>query len=203
MILNMKKSVFFLVLAALLFAAGQKASAQISLGVGAGSRFYSIQEGENPPVPGSAFTLSLEFEANFRLSRLFGVSVGADLAGVAGYHFRNDKSKNLGEIYLDAPVRAKLYIPLGSKVDLYVFGGPVASLNLVSIDAHASGSTNNYQTHPGLKRFDLMLGGGLGLEIIRHIRVTAGYDHGLLNRDGTPGHNAHTGALKVAAYYMF
>ena len=113
------------------------------------------------------------------------------------------KNKNLGEIYLEAPVRAKLYIPLGSKVDLYIFGGPVASVNLISGDFHTTQITDNYKANPNLRRFDVMLGGGVGVEIIRHIRATVGYDHGLINRDGTPGRNVHTGALKVAAYYMF
>ena len=199
----MKKTFFLLSFVVLLFAAIQTAEAQISLGIGSGSRVYTFQEGNAPAMPGAAPTISIEFEANFRLSRVFGVSVGADLAGVAGYHFMNDKSKNLGEIYLEAPVRAKLYIPLGSKVDLYIFGGPVASVNLVSGDFHTKQITNNYQANPNLRRFDLLLGGGVGVEIIRHIRATVGYDHGLINRDGTPGRNVHTGALKVAAYYMF
>lgn len=199
----MKKTLFLLALAVLFFAAAQTAAAQISLGVGAGSRVYTFQEGNTPPRPGVAPTVSIEFEANFRLARVFGVSVGADLAGVVGYQFMNDKSKNMGEIYLEAPVRAKLYIPLGSKVDLYIFAGPVASVNLVSGDYHDKQITDIYQVNPNMRRFDLMLGGGVGVEIIRHIRATIGYDHGLINRDGTPGRSVRTGALKVAAYYMF
>lgn len=199
----MKETFFLLSLIACFFVAAQTADAQISLGVGSGSRIYTFQEGNNPAKPGVAPTISVEFEANFRLSRVFGLSVGADLAGVVGYHFMNNKNKNLGEIYLEAPVRAKLYIPLGSKVDLYIFAGPVASVNLVSGDFHAKQITDYYQTIPELRRFDVMLGGGVGIEIIRHIRATVGYDHGLINRDGRPGYNSHTGALKVAAYYMF
>lgn len=199
----MKKTVFLVVLASLLFTVSQRAGAQISLGMGTGSRIYTFQEGQHPAYSGSAPMVSVEFEANFRLSRVFGLSVGADLAGVAGLHFMNDKSKNLGEVYLEAPVRAKLYIPLGSKVDLYIFGGAVASVNLVSGDFHSGASTNLYNTDMGLKRFDLLLGGGAGLEIIRHIRVTLGYDHGLINRVSAAGRNVHTGALKAAVYYMF
>ncbi len=199
----MKKIAFFLALATLLFAATQTAHAQISVGAGIGSRIYTFQDAQGVSMPGSTFTLSMEFEANFRLSRLWGVSVGADVAGVAAYHFMNDKSKNLGEIYLEAPVRAKLYIPLGSQVDLYVFAGPVASLNLLSADFHAKASTNNYETNPDLRRFDLMLGGGVGAEIIRHIRVAVGYDHGLLNRVATANSSVHTGVVKAAVYYMF
>jgi hypothetical protein len=100
----MKKTFFLLSFVALLFAAIQTADAQISLGIGSGSRVYTFQEGNAPAMPGAAPTISIEFEANFRLSRVFGVSVGADLAGVAGYHFMNDKSKNQGDVYLEAPV---------------------------------------------------------------------------------------------------
>ena len=196
----MKKPFSLLSFVLFLFAAIQTAEAQISLGVGVGSRVYRFQEEGAPTMPGTAPALSIEFEANFRLSRVFGVSVGADLAGVAVSHFMNDKGKNLREIYLETPVRAKLYIPLGSKVDLYVFAGPVASVNLVSGDISTGQITNNYQANPNLRRFDLLLGGGVGVEIIRHIRATVGYDHGLISRDGTPGRNVHTGALK---YYMF
>ena len=152
----MKKTFFLLSFVALLFAAIQTAEAQISLGIGSGSRVYTFQEGNAPAMPGAAPTISIEFEANFRLSRVFGVSVGADLAG-----------------------------------------------NLISGDFHTTQITDNYKANPNLRRFDVMLGGGVGVEIIRHIRATVGYDHGLINRDGTPGRNVHTGALKVAAYYMF
>lgn len=199
----MKKTVFLLAWAVLFFAAAQTAAAQISLGVGSGARTYTFQEGNGPIVTGVEPSASIEFEANFRLARIFAVSVGADLAAVAGYKFTNDNSKNLAEIYLEAPVRAKLYIPVSSKVDLYVFAGPVASLNLMSVDYNNKQFTDNYTRNPNLRRFDVMLGGGVGVEIIRHIRATVGYDQGLVNRDGTPGNRSRTGALKIAAYYMF
>ena len=88
----MKKTFFLLSFVVLLFAAIQTAEAQISLGIGSGSRVYTFQEGNAPAMPGAAPTISIEFEANFRLSRVFGVSVGADLAGVAGYHFMKAKT---------------------------------------------------------------------------------------------------------------
>lgn len=199
----MKKAVLFLAVAAFFLAGVQQARAQISVGAGAGERVYLFKDAQGVTVPGSAPTLSVDFEANFRLSKVFAVSVGADLAGVAGYHFMKDKTKNLGEIYLEAPVRAKVYIPLGSQVDLYIFGGPVPSLDLLSIDAHAKGTTNNFETKPTLTRFDVMLGGGVGIEIIKHIRATFGYDHGLLDRDTAANSAVHTGVLKFATYYMF
>lgn len=199
----MKKLFAFLAIAAFFFAGAREASAQISIGAGSGSRAYLFTDADGLTIVGSAPTVSVDFEANFRLARHFGLSVGADLAGVVGYHFMNDKEKNLGEIYFNVPVRAKLYIPLGRQVDLYIFAGPVASLDCLSVDYHNSGITDNFRTRPTLTRFDVMLGGGLGIEIIKHIRVTVGYDYGLLDRDTNPSVAVHTGALKAAAYYMF
>jgi len=199
----MKKLFAILAIVAFFFAGAREASAQISIGAGSGSRAYLFTDAQGVTVIGSAPTVSVDFEANFRLTRLFGLSVGADVAGVAGYHFMKDKTKNLGEIYFDIPVRAKLYIPISRQVELYVFGGPVASLDCLSVDAHVKGTTDNFETNPTLTRFDVMLGAGLGIEIIKHIRATVGYDHGLIDRDTNPNVKIHTGVLKVAAYYMF
>lgn len=199
----MKKIITLLAITAFFFAGASEASAQISVGAGSGSRAYLFTDADGLTVIGSAPTVSVDFEANFRLTKHFGLSVGADLAGVVGYHFMKDNTKNLGEIYFNVPVRAKLYIPIGSNVALYVFAGPVASLDCLSVDAHAAGSTDNFKTRPTLTRFDVMLGGGLGVEVIKHIRATVGYDYGLLDRDTNPNVSIHTGVLKVAAYYMF
>ena len=199
----MKKIITLLAIAAFFFAGVNEASAQISVGAGSGSRAYLFTDAQGVTIVGAAPTLSVDFEANFRLARLFAVSVGADLAGVAGYHFMKDNTKNLGEIYFNVPVRAKLYIPISRQVELYIFGGPVASLDCLSIDAHVKGTTNNFEQYPTLTRFDVMLGGGLGIEIIKHIRATVGYDYGLIDRDTNPNRRIHTGVLKAAAYYMF
>lgn len=170
---------------------------QYSVGVGVNSRIYHLQEG-----PGTAPGLSLDFEANFRKTDNFAFSVGAALNGTAGYHFKKT-SMNLGEIYLDIPVRAKYYIPASPTTEFYLFGGLVPSLDLISIDAHSNGSTSNFETYP-LTRFDVMIGGGVGAEISELIRVTFGYDFGLLSRYKSGSSSSpHTSLLKLAVYYMF
>ena len=47
------------------------------------------------------------------------------------------------------------------------------------------------------------VGGGIGLEIIRHIRVSLSYDQGLMDRDTAPSVTAHTGVAKATVAYMF
>ena len=130
-------------------------------------------------------------------------AAGASLTGVAGYHFGGNNAINLGEIYLDVPVRARFNIPVGGRNNLFLFTGPVLSVNLVSIDAHASGTTNNYETDKDLRRFDVMFGFGVGIDIIEHIRVALGFDYGLLDRVASPDRKCHHSQLKLGVQYIF
>jgi hypothetical protein len=119
----------------------QNLSAQtFSIGAGSSSHFYVFDDHSIAVEPG----LSLDFEAGFPVTDVFVIGTGASLTGVYGYHFGGNEALNIGEIFLDIPVRAKFYIPLGSKVSLVPFAGAILSTNLVSIDAHANGTHNNY-----------------------------------------------------------
>lgn len=195
----MKKIIALLCVA---FAITPAFAQKFSIGAGSASHIYLFHEGNNihaSAAPG----LSLDFEAVFPVTGIFGVSTGASLTGVAGYHFGGNTAINLGEIYFDIPVRAKFFILLGGRVEMFLFAGPVLSTNLVSIDAHAAGTTNNYDTNKQLRRFDVLFGAGMGVDIIDHIRVAAGLDYGLLDRNGEAGNWCHRGQLKLGVQYIF
>lgn len=178
----------------------QTLSAQtFSIGAGSASHIYVFGDHSVAVEPG----LSLDFEAGFPITDLFTIGTGASLTGVYGYHFGGNEAKNIGEIFLDIPVRAKFYIPLGSKVSLVPFAGAILSTNLVSIDAHANGTTSNYDIYHDLKRFDVMLGGGVGVDMFRHVRVELGFDYGLMDRLGDKIDSVHRGQLKLTAQYIF
>lgn len=198
----MKKIFAMMAVLAALVAGETVASAQMdihySIGLGDTFRAYYFSDSKSVTAPG----LSVDFEANFRPAKRFAFSAGASLDGTAGYHFGGDKSINLGEIFVRIPLKAKVYIPLGGRVEMFFFGGLAPELCLVSVDAHAKGVTNNFERNPNLRRFDLMAGAGVGLEIIKHINVSLGYDHGLLDRDGS-ARKAHTGLVKLGVAYIF
>lgn len=197
------KKIIALVCFVFAFVPAQKLFAQqFSIGAGTATHFYLFNEAGNIHGVGAP-GLSLDFEATFPVTQTFKVSAGASLTGVAGYHFGGNTAINLGEIYFDIPVRARIYIPLGGRTALNFFGGPVLSTNLVSIDAHASGSTNNYKTYSDLRRFDIMLGVGAGIDIIEHIRVALGFDYGLLDRNASTHDWCHRGQLKLGVQYIF
>ena len=104
----------------------QTLSAQtFSIGAGSASHIYVFGDHRVAVEPG----LSLDFEAGFPITDLFTIGTGASLTGVYGYHFGGNEAKNIGEIFLDIPVRAKFYIPLGSKVSLVPFAGAILSID--------------------------------------------------------------------------
>ena len=84
-----------------------------------------------------------------------------------------------------------------------VYGYHFGVTNLVSIDAHANGTTSNYDIYHDLKRFDVMLGGGVGVDMFRHVRIELGFDYGLLDRLGDKIDSVHRGQLKLTAQYIF
>ncbi len=202
------KNVFAtLAVLAALFAGEAVSHAQMditySLGAGVTGRTYLFAQPGVKTETALAPGLSLDFESNFRPYRNFAFSAGASLVGTAGYHLGGNTALNLGEIHLDIPIHVKVYVPLGEKVEMCFFGGLTPEICLVSVDAHAKGTTDNFKTNPNLQRFNLLAGAGLGLEIIRHIKVSIGYDQGLVDRDKSAERKSITGLAKVSVAYIF
>ncbi|MBO8474376.1 MAG: outer membrane beta-barrel protein [Bacteroidetes bacterium] len=131
-----------------------------------------------------------------------------DIAEIAGLAAKNTYS----DFFLAVPIHFKLgfnIIP-DRMLRLYVFAGPTFEIGLKSADKISlsgrdiSGEVSyNYYTGEfktssteldnlvasyfpeGEKlygRFDVMLGGGIGLQVIKFLDIKVGYDYGLVNR---------------------
>ena len=98
-------------------------------------------------------------------------------------------SGELQEHYVNVPLMLTYGDNLAQNFRLFFFGGPTLSCGLVSKTrlsasiAGFSGNTviDNYKDFRGYGRFDVMLGAGMGVDLSR-IRLTVGYDFGMLNR---------------------
>ncbi len=92
------------------------------------------------------------------------------------------------EHYINVPVTFSYGLSPMSGVRVFVFAGPTASYGLASTtrggmsigNISLGGKTDNYEDGD-YGRFDLMIGGGAGVQL-GGFRLTAGYDLGLLNR---------------------
>lgn len=127
-----------------------------------------------------------------------------DYAGVA--------NSSLTAHRLDVPFRLNAGFPIGNAVKLYVFGGPNFNFGLVEAREGGffgiSGSIDNIYSIKDASgkgiysRFDLQVGGGLGLEF-GAIGLRGSYDLGLLDRDTRDAFSWKNDDLKLSLTYKF
>ena len=93
------------------------------------------------------------------------------------------------EHYINVPLRFEYGSEILPNLRLFFFGGPSVSFGLASKTRYSAGLLDykvdtvldNYNAG-GYGRWDVMAGGGMGLDLIKRIRLSIGYDFGLLNR---------------------
>lgn len=125
---------------------------------------------------------------------------------------------NISESYLDVPVDFNFTMPVADGIKFILFAGPTFSVGTTSninvttvankdISDSIIGSKNDL--YDGLisqyfnyQRFDVLLGGGIGLDFEDMIRVTIGYDAGMLNRGGNTV-NIRRNQLHIGLAYLF
>ena len=163
------KKILTSVLAASLMLLGTSAFAQVSVGAGYvnSKNTYTTSSGSKSDAePMNGFYVGVDY--NVPIGDIFGMSAGVN------YEFLTSKDYELGsflkgkytEQYINVPVRLNAGFGLADGVRLFVFGGP----------------TFSYGLSAGWNRFDVMVGGGAGLDLMDKIRLTVGYDLGMFNR---------------------
>lgn len=122
-------------------------------------------------------------EYDFNLNYMMLLSSGADAIGPLGL------KGDLQEHYLNIPVRFDYGAELAPGVRGFVYAGPTLSFGLASstkLTASIAGYSadkvfDNYSDGSDYGRMDVLLGGGIGVDVNK-IRFTVGYDCGMLNR---------------------
>ncbi len=97
-----------------------------------------------------------------------------------------DLGSKVREHYVNVPVYFNFGFNLGQSSKLFLFAGPtaqfgIASSSEVSATGISSGKFDRFKDG-NLSRTNLLLGGGLGLNISK-VQITLGYDQGLFNLD--------------------
>ncbi|MCQ2155656.1 MAG: porin family protein [Bacteroidales bacterium] len=142
--------------------------------------------------------------ADYTVAKLGPVNVtpGAYLA-LSSYKETNGKASFFA---LDIPVNFSYGIDFSSAVRGFIYAGPTFEIGITADEKAGDVSYNMYEDM--LKRFDIKLGGGIGVDINSLIRVTAGYNAGLLNllkKDIYPGVDTKckTNQFHVGVAYLF
>lgn len=208
------KKIFTILAASVMMLIASNAYAQFSIGAGyLGSSAKTKAGSRTNTIPSNGFYAGLEYLISEGDG--FGVSVGAYYEYItnskgASFGIASAKGKAT-EMYLDIPVRFNLSADITGSLRGFVFAGPSFSLGLSS-QSEASASIGGISLDTGkvdmyadseYNRFDILLGGGVGVDYNDAVRFKVGYDFGMLNRDKSETTVLHRNLLYVGAAFLF
>ena len=141
-----------------------------------------------------------------------GVQVGYFTGGDVNLPFKLGKA-SFNESYLAVPLDLNLHLPISEDMKFLIVAGPTLDLGLTS-RAKLKDTSAEYDIYDGAlgdmtkyNRFDVLIGGGLGLDVMDAVRFTVRYDYGLINRNGgnlTSGFlKVHRSQLKLGVGFLF
>ena len=210
------KKIVTILSAALLLLAGTNAFAQMSVGTGYVNSTNSLKFGKNSDASttaingfyaGVGYTIPISSLINFTPGVYYEFLANKNVEGEGAFTL----SGALTEHYLNVPLTFSLGGSVAPGIRLFAFAGPTATFGLASTtDTSASvagislgGKTNNYD-NSDYGRFDVMLGGGAGIQF-SNVRLTVGYDYGMLNRytGDSDSISRHTSRLHVGLGFAF
>lgn len=185
---------------ALMLSFGATTYAQVSIGAGYVSStltnaIYTNEVASNLPYHG------------FYVGVGYTIPIVAGLSITPGVFFESIRANHVTDMqtfelrfsgadkYLSVPLYVSYGFDLSSSVRLSVFAGPTATLGLSSVnkgyEAYKNSNVKSEETVTEAykegywKRFDVMLGGGLGIELLKHIRITVAVNFGMIDRQIT------------------
>lgn len=217
-----------IILIAAAIAASVSSYAQVSVGAGylndASKSVYTINKTstENKTnsngfyvqgMYGLPIVSSLNLNAGLKFSYLTNTESGnLDAAGV---HLA-DATKDTKEMYLALPVLISYGVDITKDFSASLFAGPTFSLGLssksdVTTTVLGQSKTTNYDNYAkdddgnasSYKRGNIFVGGGLNVDFRDMIRLTIGYDFGLLNRTTVDNTKLTQNQFFVGVSYLF
>lgn len=176
----MKKSIKLLFVTALAVIAF---NANAQMGIEAGYVNSKFTSGSNSSDPFNGFrvgaTYDMTVQGNFALNYGLGYTFLARKYELASIDYKSNGH------FLNIPVRAMYSIPLNQSMKFFLYAGPdfyfgLAGKNKIEEGiTGVSGDFDWYGDDSDMKRFDVMLGAGGGIQF-NNIRIKAGYDWGLV-----------------------
>ena len=164
---------------------GTSAFAQVSVGADYVNGKYNYANSSNKySQNANGFYAGLEY--NVPVGEVLGLSAGVNYEMLMSKDYSlYSISGNLKEQYINVPVRLNIGANLGDS-RVFFFGGPTMSYALSSKAevgiAGITGSVDLYDKDIFKNRFDVMVGAGLGIDLMERFRVTVGYDFGMFNK---------------------
>ncbi len=197
------KRILTTILAASMMLAGTLLSAQnleVQAGFGLSSTKFNILGGnKTADLYGGTVGLSYEIPV---VQGTFGIAPGVQVGFFTGGNVNlpfNLGQASFSESYLAVPIDLNLHLPISEDIKFLVFAGPTFDFGLTS-NVKPKDSSNSYDFYDGTladltkyTRYDVLVGGGLGLDVMDAVRFSVRYDYGLVNRNG----GSTSGLIKI------
>ena len=130
------------------------------------------------------------------------------------------KADRISESYLSIPVDLNFSIAFTKDIKGLVYAGPTFSYGITSkakfgdttincyngeLENASLGAGSDYlkEVAEHYNRFDIMLGGGVGVEFFDQFRFTIGYDFGLLDRCSSSDIKINRNQFNIGVAYLF
>jgi len=210
----MKKFITILATVVMMLSASQ-AFAQISLGAGylngtdkttAGSE--STSANMNGFYAGISFALPLAEDFSLEPGIYYSMmTANKEILG-------NIAKGNTTEQFVNIPVYFNFGTKFSDDMRLFLFAGPTLQYGLSSqtryaadvpiLDFKADVKNDNYKDGTNYGRTNVLVGGGFGVDLMDMLRLTVGYDYGLVNLyTGSEDVKRNKSYLKLGAAYLF
>ena len=169
---------------------GTNAFAQMSVNAGYSNSKLTLNTNGSSAAD-NGFYAGLEY--NVPVGDILGFSVGANFEYLMSKNYSLwGVSGKFNEMYLNVPAHLNFGYDVSDGIRVFAFAGPTFSY---ALSGKAESSTvglmvNVYEENvlfkllgfPPMNRFDVMVGGGAGLELMDKVRLTVSYDQGMFNK---------------------
>ena len=196
---------------------GTSAFAQMSVGAGYLNSTMKTTVGSNvSTMPSNGFYAGADYLISEGAG--FGISVGAyysyltatSSASTSIFGIDIGASSKVQEMYIDVPVNINYSVDLTPSARGFIYAGPAFSCGLSSTTEVSGsiggigGSANKHDNYSDedYNRFDIMLGGGVGVDFSR-LRFTVGYNVGMLNRVSSDNYTQKRNVLHAGLAFLF
>ena len=204
------KKIVTLLSAALVLLASAPAFAQASIGAGYLNSIDVVKSGNttnsdplNGFYVGGSFTVPVVSGINFNPGVYYGYAAKSNATDLIITTLSGKREDH----FINVPLSFSYGLNLSPDLRFFAYAGPSISFGIASKVSGALGnnksSYDRYQENSDLNRFDVMLGGGIGVEVMNLFRLNVGYDFGMLNRYNNTNTAYRRNQLTAGVAFLF
>lgn len=207
------KKIITILAAAVMMLTASNAFAQIAVGAGYLNATDKIDDNSNalngfyagvsyniPIAGGLAVAPGVYYSGLFKSGELFSLSL-----------LNTKVDSKLAEHFINVPVNFNYNFELAPDMTAFIFAGPTFQYGLAS-KTKIEGTAAGYSGDKDIDNYDdsdygktnVLLGGGVGMNLMDSFQITVGYDYGLMNLyTGNADVKRHKSYIKLGVAYLF